>query len=230
MNNICNRKEYPDDDALWCIEKSQRDYAKTFIEEHYNPTEKDLLIVVDMDEILTREGIVYIKNNPPDDYYYIKGTYYFPYYYHRIKDWDRGFVLRYNKKMKSLSFYREMNLNKKDIIKFKYDPSKPLITHCSYCFKSLIDYKNKLLSFAHQEYNKPPYITNDYIFKSHYCREIFNFTGYDEEYKGWTELIPDDDRLKYLINRSFEYNINETSYTENDLDSLCNKKYNRTPF
>ena len=61
FNNICNRKEYPEDDDLWCIEKSQRDYAKTFIEEYYNPTEKDLLIVVDMDEILTKEGIKYIK-------------------------------------------------------------------------------------------------------------------------------------------------------------------------
>ena len=40
---------------------SQRDYAKNYIEENYNPTEKDLLIVVDIDEILTREGIEYIK-------------------------------------------------------------------------------------------------------------------------------------------------------------------------
>ena len=50
---------------------SQRDYAKTFIEENYQPTELDLLIVVDIDVILTREGIEYIKNNPPSFFYFI---------------------------------------------------------------------------------------------------------------------------------------------------------------
>ena len=35
---------------------SQRDYAQTYIEEKYNPNEKDILIVVDLDEILTRLG------------------------------------------------------------------------------------------------------------------------------------------------------------------------------
>ena len=32
FNNICNRKEYPSVNLFWCLEKSQRDYAKTFIE------------------------------------------------------------------------------------------------------------------------------------------------------------------------------------------------------
>jgi len=230
FDNICNINEYPNSDYNWCIEKSQRDYAKIYIEKKYNPTNNDILIVVDIDEILTREGIIYIKNHLPDDYKFIKGTYYFPYYYHRIIDWDRGYVIRYNKKMKSLSYYRQMNGNKNNIITFKNNPSKPLITHCSYCFKSITEYKNKLVSFAHQEYNKSPYITNNWIFKSHFCREIFNFTGYDEIYDGWTNLIPDDERLKYLIDRSFKYNINQTTYTEKDLETLCNIKYNRTPF
>ena len=53
-------------------ERKQRDYAKTYIKEKYNPTEKDLLIVVDIDEILTREGIEYIINNPPNNFKYIK--------------------------------------------------------------------------------------------------------------------------------------------------------------
>ena len=36
---------------------SQRDYAKNYFETKYNPTKNDLLIVTDLDEILTREGI-----------------------------------------------------------------------------------------------------------------------------------------------------------------------------
>ena len=62
FNNFCKKNDYPTWDLTWCKEMSQRDYAKNYIEENYNPTEKDLLIVVDIDEILTREGIEYIKN------------------------------------------------------------------------------------------------------------------------------------------------------------------------
>ena len=230
FNNICNRKEYPDDDALWCIEKSQRDYAKTFIEEHYNPTEKDLLIVVDMDEILTREGISYIRSNPPYKFKFIHGTFYFPYYYHKINDWNKGYIVRYNKRMKSLSKYRSLYGKDSKTIKFKNDPTKPLITHCSWCFQNFEQFKKKLTSFAHQEYNKPPYNTNNWIFRSHYCRETFKSSGNDEPYKGWKDLIPDDKRLKFLIDRSFSFPLNQTTYTEKDLDLLCNNTYNRTPF
>ena len=34
FDNICNKKEYPDVEAHWCREKSQRDFAKTFIEKN----------------------------------------------------------------------------------------------------------------------------------------------------------------------------------------------------
>ena len=106
FNNVCNKIEYPQNDKNWCIETSQRDYAKTYIDENYNPTNKDLLIVADIDEILTREGIQYIKKHPPKNFYYIKGAVYFPYYYHRLENWDRVFVIRYNKAMKSFSKLR----------------------------------------------------------------------------------------------------------------------------
>ena len=158
---------------------------------------------------------------------------YFPYYYHRLKEeWNRGLVLRYNATIKSLSYFRWVPINDTtDVIKYDYNPTRPLITHCSYCFKNIEQYRNKLLSFAHTEYNRPPYITNNWIFKSHYCREKINSPkGDDEIYEGWKHLIPDDERLKFLIDRSFTYNISQTSYTEKDLENLCDRKYNRTPF
>jgi hypothetical protein len=231
FDNICNRKEYPSDNLIWCFEKSQRDYAKTFIEKHYNPKKDDLLIVVDIDEILTKEGIQYIKENPPDDFYFIKGTMYFPYYYHKVEDWDRGLVIRYNKIITTLTKHREMKIEKNNTLKYKLNPSKALITHCSYCFKDLEQYKNKIKSFSHQEFNKPPYITNNWIFKSHYCRlKINSPLGYDEPYEGWRHLIPDDPRLKYIIDPSFMYPLNLTTYTKEDLENMCDRKYRRTPF
>ena len=170
--------------------------------------------------------------NPPKDFYYIKGNLYFPYYYHRLEDWDRGIVLRYKKNIRSFSKYRKKGIKKGNTLKFLYKPSKPLITHCSYCFKNIDEYRNKLLSYIHQEYNKPPYITNDWIFKSHYCRiKIASpSNSYDDPYEGWKHLIPDDERLKYLIDRSFIYPLKLTNYTKKDLDTICNKTYNRTPF
>ena len=57
FDNKCYNNLYPGDNLAWCIEKSQRDYAKIYIEEKYDPTKKDVLIVVDLDEILTREVI-----------------------------------------------------------------------------------------------------------------------------------------------------------------------------
>ena len=173
FNNICNRKEYPSTNRIWCFENSQRDYAKNFIEENYHPTEEDLIIVVDVDEIFTREGIEYVKKNPPKEYYYIKGSLYFPYYYHKVLNWNKGMVIRYNKNMTTLSKYRRY-AGKNKFLKYKLNPSKPLITHCTYCFKELEQYRNKIKSFSHQEYNKLPYISNNWIFWSHYCRMKLN--------------------------------------------------------
>ena len=230
FNNVCNRDLYSGDYLNWCIEKSQRDYTKIYIESKYNPTEKDLLIVVDMDEILTREGIQYIKKHPPDNFKFIYGMTYFPYYNHRLDESSHGYVLRYNKNVKSLSNFRWVSIKDSDLMKYDYNPSKPLITHYSYCFRSIEKYKNKLKSFAHTEFDKEPYITNDWIFKSHYCREKINSPkGDDEPNEGWKDLIPKDERFKYLIDRSFMYNISQTNYTEKDLETLCDRKYDRTP-
>ena len=229
FNNICNKKEYPTDNLVWCLEKSQRDYAMPFIEEKYNPNENDLIAIVDIDEIFTREGIQYVKNNPPKDFYSVKGAMYFPYYYHKCEDWYFGKVVRYSKNMTTLSKYR-FSVKMNDTLKYN-SSSKALITHCSYCYKSLEEYKNKLKSFSHQEYNKPPYITNNWIFRSHYCRiKINSPPGFDEPYEGWRHLIPDDPRLKFLIDPSFMYPLNLTTFKEKDLEGMCGRSFKRTPF
>ena len=181
---------------------------------------------------MTREAIKYIKKNPPKDYYFIKGTLYFPYFYHGLENWDRGVVVRYKKNMKTLTQYRAKKIRNNTLIKYKYKPSKPLLTHCSYCFKNIEEYKDKLKSFSHQKFNKFPYTSNNWIFKSHYCREKIAspIKEYDETYEGWKHLIPDDERLKYLVDPSFMYSLNQTTYSEKDLKNLCNFTYNRTAF
>ena len=109
--------------------------------------------------------------NPPEDFYFIKGSMYFPYYYHKVEDCDRSIVIRYNKNLKSLSKYRSKIITNENTLKYKYNPSKPLITHCSYCFKNFEAFKNKLRIYSHQEHNTQEKTSNNWIFKSHYCRE-----------------------------------------------------------
>ena len=92
----------------------------------------------------------YIIKNPPKDYYFLKGSIYFPYYYHKVEDWDKGLVIRHNKSMYPLTKLRIMKRTDNNTLKFKYNPSKPLVTHCSYCFKDIKEYKNELVSFIHQ--------------------------------------------------------------------------------
>ena len=230
--NTCDKSVYPLYNDIRCREASQRDTAIKYIEEHYSPTQKDLLIAVDIDEILTREGIEYIMKNPPQDFYHIKGSIYFPYYYHKLEDWNRGLVIRYRKNIVSFSKYRVMPMKEENILKYKNNPSKPLITHCTYCFKNIEGFRNKLKSYSSQAHNTPLKTSSNWIFKSHYCREKINspINKNDEPYEGWKHLIPDDPRLKFLVDRSFEYPLSQTKYTEKDLETLCNIKYNRTPF
>ena len=84
-----------------------------------------------------------------------------------------------------------------NIIKFKHNPSKPIIIHCSYCFKDGEEYKGKLKSFEHKKFNILPYSSSGWMFKSHYSIIKMNSLKKenDEPYESWKHLIQDDERL-----------------------------------
>ena len=66
-----------------------------------------------------------------------------------------------------------------------------------------------------------PYITNDWIFKSQYCREKINSgPGHDENIHDMRDLMPNDERLRFLYDPSYMYNISQTSYKKEDLKTL----------
>ena len=223
--DVCTKDLLKENTHSWCNEIGQRDYAVHYIEEYFMPTTNDLIIIADADEIITRDAVKYIKKNPPETFYHLNGPLYFPYYFHKVENWMFSAVARYSPNMKTLTYIRYNNLN------LMVNRPELLVTHCSYCFKSIEEYKNKLKSFGHQEFNKEPYITNDYIFKSHYCREkIKSPIGSDEKNTDWSELIPNDERLRYLYDPSFEYDITKTSYKPEDLPKLCSVNYSRKPF
>lgn len=153
---------------------------------------------------------------------------YFPYYFHRVNKWNHALAMRYDVTKRGkihLSLLRSGS-NRKQL-----NVRKSFVTHCSYCFNSYDEFRNKLNSFSHQEYNKPPYTTYDWMFKHHYCRiTIRGRKGFDESNTDWSQLIPNDPRLSFLYDPSFEFPLNLTSYTHKDLENMCDRKYRRTPF
>ena len=101
-------------------------------------------------------------------------------------------------------------------MKFLYNSAKPLITHCSYCFKDINDYKNKLKSFAYRGFNRLSFISIIKIFKSHNCRIKIRspINSNDEPYEGWKHLISDDEKLKHLFDYSLMLLIKQTNFSE----------------
>ena len=214
-------KRYRSKAYAWANEASSRDLATTYIEENFHVTNNDVLLVSDCDEIFTRKALRQIIQNPPETYYIVPGKQYFPYYFHIVDSWNRAFVIRYQPNL-HLDYYRMISIDSTKGIKpdFGFD----FITHCSYCFPNIEEYKNKLLSFSHVEYSVPPYTTNEWIFRSHYCRKFINQDnnpGIDEPIEDLEELFPPDERLSFLWDPSYEYDINATKYSEEDLKTLC---------
>ena len=81
---------------------SQRDYTKIYIEKLNAPTNKDIIKVEDLDEILTREGIKYVIKYPTKYFYFLKWTIYI---LSLVQSWDKGLVVKFYKPMKTLSKY-----------------------------------------------------------------------------------------------------------------------------
>ena len=212
--NICIHEQQ------WCREEAQRNDLIEGIK-HYHAKDGDLIFLSDVDEILTKSGMEKILQNPPKDFYHITAVYLTPNFMYGNKLWDFAVVINYTtSNLKQFQWYREYR-------SIQSYPDYPIMTHCSYCFKTIEEYKFKLKSFSHQEYNKYPYTNDSFIFRMHYCRQQI-VSQKIQKRNHWFDnekLIPDDPRLNYLIDQDFKMNINQTIYNESILTQLCTKRY-----
>ena len=235
FDGSCDRKKHWGT-SHWCREKTQRDFGIKFIENNFNPTRDDIVIVSDVDEILTRNALRYviehppISLSPPREYYVLHGDYYFPFYFHRLNEWDAAMIFSYTPGI-SIAQVR-VRVQNGQVFKLQTPNHEVFVTHCSYCFPRLEDYKNKLQSFSHSEFNRPPFTTNDWIFKSQYCH--FTIGGIEEggdipipPKSELMELFPDDERIKFLYDPSFTFDITLTCYKEEDLPTMCEHNWRR---
>ena len=236
FDGICDRKKFRGN-KNWCREKTQRDFGISYIEKHFKPTNDDIIIVSDVDEILTRPGLRFSIENPPSsldpphDYYVLHGDYYFPVYFHRLNEWDTALIFSYRP---GISIARvRMNVQNGKVFKYRSPNNDVFVTHCSYCFRNIEEYRNKLQSFSHTEFNRDPFITNDWIFRSQYCHFTISEKEEGEDIpippkSELMELFPDDERLKFFYDPSFTFNISETSYTPENLTTLCEHQWRRS--
>ena len=141
-------------------------------------------------------------------------------------DWNAGMVLKWEP-----NFYPSVARGKAHMRqgpRLSAPNNKKFITHCSYCFETMEEYLQKLKSFTHQEFNRPPFTTNDWLFKSHFCRmNVNNPNGHDEPETDWSQLIPNDPRFRFLWDPAYEFDITKTNYTKEDLKTLCKQKFRR---
>jgi beta-1,4-mannosyl-glycoprotein beta-1,4-N-acetylglucosaminyltransferase len=202
----------------WCREESQRNGLIEGVN-HYHPQTGDLIFVSDVDEIMTKSGMIKVLNEPPQDFYNIMAVYSTPNFLYGNKAWDFANVIRYTPQIQSFQWYREN--------KYHRFPDYPIMTHCSYCFKTIEEYKFKLNSFSHQEYNRYPYTNESFIYRMHYCRQQI-VTQKVQKRNYWfdnEDLIPPDPGLQYLIDPHFTLDRNQTIYNESILPHLCKKKF-----
>lgn len=202
--------------GAWCREKKTRTLLMNHLSE-FKPNSDDLVLSSDIDEIPTRKGIEFLLNNPPKTIYDLKGAYLSPNYKFFMFDWYRAILFRYSKDFP----IDDMRRGEKMFYKF---PDFYVLTHCSWCFRDIEQARFKILSYSHQEHNRYPFHNKSYIFRQHYCRRSFcmNYNSVPTSLFEGEEIIPDDPRLNYLIDKNFMFDITQTIYSEKDLDTLCN--------
>lgn len=202
-------------------EGHQRDMMMKEIES-LGLNEGDILIMSDCDEILTDEGIKYIKKNPPDDYYRVKGAFfYYTLYWHLHNQWLGAAVINYRKDMKNIEYYRKRTKPKIGIKK------KLLSIHCSYCFPTMEQVITKLHSFSHAEYSHPPYTNPEYIYGKSICgqslfRDYEVFRPYDIKKYHVDEIIPNNDsRYDFLYRKSGYNDLSKYIKNVSDVQKFC---------
>lgn len=181
----------------WCREKYQR-VAICSAVKSLNINKKSIVIISDLDEIPTSGAVKYVVKNPPRKFYILSGYMYYYNYRNKIKDsWCGVIVVKASDCNKKIQKYRD---KRSKYGKTHSIPVYPALTHCSYCYNKISLIQKKLHSFAHTEYNKPPYTDREYIIyciKNHisiFDKSNFTFVEYDKNILP----LPDDIRFNYL--------------------------------
>lgn len=161
-------------------------------------SKNSIVIISDLDEIPTSDAMKYIINNPPKILYMLSGFMYYYNYRNQLRDiWPGVIVVKASNCNNDVQKYRD---NRYSLKRTNSIPVNPSQTHCSYCYDKISSIQKKLHSFAHTEYNKPPYTDREYIkdcIKKHlsiFDRGKFMPVKYDPKLLP----LPNDPNFNYL--------------------------------
>lgn len=150
------------------VEHAQRQilYNRAIILPH---EDNDIMLISDIDELIGREDIEYLKANPPKvQMVFEQDFYYYNINCPRNKGWFGTMATQFSHGMPNIRDARGQRSNM---------AKREGGWHLSY-FMNHEEIIQKLSSFAHNDYAEPPYTDKPYIEK--YIRENKNFLGKDD--------------------------------------------------
>jgi hypothetical protein len=178
---------------------------------HFNPAATDLVLLCDVDEIVTREAIEMVREQPPQHYYNLHGLLFHYSFRWMVGEWDRPMVIRYGSIEAPLDDY-------------KFYPFLTILPgvlhyHCSFCFPTMAGILKKLASFSHTEYSGGKFGEPAYVYARIAC-------GFGVIPKRWAMpevltpvdfnadaiYLPEDPRLEF-----FRYRIGFTDLDRHNL-------------
>ena len=183
-----------EDSNPWYFEKQQRQDMMRVISK-LNPQPDDLIIQADIDEIPTPAAMRYIINNPPEKYYYLECMFFsYSFRWQNEELWLMNSVFKYGTANLNLNFYRNGPNN--NIL-----PGYSCV-HCSFCFNSVQRYIKKAENTAHQEFARPPFTEEEYVYsrikgRCGYFRNTAHIVFAFEKFPPFKE--PMNPKLKFLF-------------------------------
>jgi hypothetical protein len=141
--------------TAWHREATARNYLLKGVKMHH-PEAADLILLSDVDELVTRRAVQVIRNRPPIHYYNIQGLLFHYSFRWWVSEWERPLAIRYGSLSAPLDDYKFMP--------FLMPLSGVLHYHCSFCFPRLADVIRKLESFSHTEFSAGRFGDPNYLY------------------------------------------------------------------
>jgi hypothetical protein len=146
--------------TAWSREATMRNHLIEGVK-RCDPAPDDLVILCDVDEIITRAAIALILARPPIHYYNLRGTLFHYSFRWQVGEWVRPMVIRYGSLIAPLDDYKFMP--------FLTALPGILHYHCSFCFPHMADIFTKLKSFSHTEYSEGKFQDPNYVYARIAC-------------------------------------------------------------
>lgn len=190
-----------DRDNTWSMDHGQKQFGVDWLLNHIQPSDGDLVLLTDCDEIPRAECVAAVAADPsigmatplmPIFYYWLNCRQMGP--YERCAKWVRAGVLRGPEAMDLQGLRSQKNIG---------TPIEDGGWHFSY----MGDIARKINSWAHSEYNRPPFNTPEHIARCK--REGTDLFCRDMKYKFLEDLsylpacvLEDGDRFGHLIGKA----------------------------